>query len=155
MMLPVQIPARVDYAIRAMLELAAVHPTRLNRDDLAERQGMPTRYLEAILRELARDGLINGHRGVSGGYELAKPAASITVGDIARAVDGPLALIAQQRPESVEYAGPSEHLGDLWVGLRAAIRSVLDHVTLADLLAGELPAQVRALLDDAAAWRPR
>lgn len=150
-----QIPARVDYAIRAMLELAAAHPERLNRDELAQRQQLPTRYLEAILRELARDGLVNGHRGVSGGYELARPATAITVGDISRAVDGPLALIAQQRPESVVYAGPSEHLGDLWVGLRAAIRSVLDHVTLADLLVGELPGEVRTLLDDAAAWQPR
>jgi Rrf2 family protein len=151
----VQIPARVDYAIRAMLELAAAHPQRLNRDELAERQALPTRYLEAILRDLARDGLLRGHRGVAGGYELARPAGAITVGDVARAVDGPLALIAQQRPEAVSYVGPSAHLGDLWVGLRAAIRSVLDHVTLDDLLAGELPADVRSLLADAAAWRPR
>lgn len=150
-----QIPARVDYAIRAMLELAAAHPQRLNRDELAERQSLPTRYLEAILRDLARDGLLNGHRGVAGGYELARPAATITVGDVARAVDGPLALIAQQRPEAMSYLGPSEHLPDLWVGLRAAIRSVFDHVTLSDLLVGELPADVRRLLDDAAAWRPR
>ena len=150
-----QIPARVDYAIRAMLELAAAHPQRLNRDELAERQQLPGRYLEAILRDLARDGLVNGHRGASGGYELARPATGITVADVARAVDGPLALIAQQRPESVTYVGPSAHLGELWVGLRAAIRSVLDHVTLDDLVRGELPESVRTMLDDAAAWRPR
>jgi Rrf2 family protein len=151
----VHVPARVDYAIRAMLELAAAHPERLNRDDLAERQDLPARYLEAILRDLAREELISGHRGVAGGYQLARPAASISVGDIARAVDGPLALVAQQRPESVAYAGTSAHLGELWVGLRAAIRSVMDHVTLADLLAGNLPPAIRALVDDAAAWRPR
>jgi Rrf2 family protein len=151
----VQIPARVDYAIRAMLELAAADPERLNRDELAHRQQLPTRYLEAILRDLARDGLLKGRRGVAGGYELARPARTITVADVARAVDGPLALIAQQRPESVEYAGPSEHLGELWVGLRAAIRSVMEHVSLADLLEGELPPRIRELLDDAGAWRPR
>lgn len=150
-----QIPARVDYAIRAMLELAAADPERLSRDDLAERQQLPARYLESILRDLARDGLVNGHRGAAGGYELARPAADITVADVARAVDGPLAMVAQQRPGSVSYPGPSAHLADLWVGLRAAIRSVMDHVSLDDLIRGELPAAVRTLLDDAAAWRPR
>jgi Rrf2 family protein len=149
------VPARVDYAIRAMLELAAAHPTRMNRDELAERQRLPARYLEAILRELARDGLINGHRGVSGGYELARAASMITVADVARAVDGPLALIGQHRPESVAYIGASEHLGELWVGMRAAIRSVLEHVSLADLLAGELPPTIRDLVDQAGAWHRR
>lgn len=151
----VQISARVDYAIRAMLELAAAHPDRLSRDELARRQQLPPRYLEAILRDLARDRLIAGHRGVTGGYELARRSDAITVADVARAVDGPLALVVQQRPEHVAYTGPSEHLADLWVGLRAAIRSVMDHVTLADLLAGRLPPDIRELLDDAEAWRSR
>lgn len=150
-----QVPVRVDYAIRAMLELAAAHPTRMNRDELAARQQLPARYLEAILRELARDGLINGHRGVTGGYELARPAAGITVADVARAVDGPLALIGQQRPESVAYVGASEHLGELWIGMRAAIRAVLEHVSLTDLLDGQLPPAIRSMLDDTGAWGPR
>jgi Rrf2 family protein len=151
----VQVPARVDYAIRAMLELAAVEPQRLSRDDLAERQQLPTRYLEAILRDLARERLLVSRRGVAGGYELARPAAEITVADVSRAVDGPLALIAQQRPGTLDYEGSSEHLGEFWVGLRAAIRSVMEHVTLVDLLEGELPASVREMLDDAGAWHPR
>jgi Rrf2 family protein len=150
-----QVPARVDYAIRAMLELAAAEPQRLSRDELARRQQLPTRYLEAILRDLARERLLASHRGVAGGYELSRSAAEITVADVSRAVDGPLALIAQRRPGTVDYQGASEHLGELWVGLRAAIRSVLEHVTLADLLEGELPPTIREMLDDSGAWHPR
>jgi Rrf2 family protein len=138
-----------------MLELAAEHPRRMSRDDLAQRQDLPPRYLEEILGELATEGLVAGHRGRSGGYELARPASDITVADVARAVDGPLALVAHQRPENVAYVGTSEHLGELWVGLRAAIRSVMDHVSLADLLAGELPPAIRELVNDSNAWLPR
>jgi Rrf2 family protein len=138
-----------------MLELAAAHPERLSRDELARRQHLPTRYLETIMRELARDGLVVGHRGVSGGYELARTPSEITVADVYRAVDGPLALVSQQRPGEVSYLGTSRHLGELWVGLRAAIRSVMEHVTLADLMSGTLPAAVRAMVDDSDAWLPR
>lgn len=138
-----------------MLELAAEYPQRMSRDDLAQRQDLPPRYLEAILGDLAVEGLIHGHRGRAGGYELARLASNITVADVARAVDGPLALVAQQRPENVACVGTSEHLGELWVGLRAAIRSVMDHVSLADLLAGELPPAIRELLSDSNAWLPR
>ena len=150
-----QVPARVDYAVRAMLELAAAHPERIPRDDLAERQGLPTRYLEAIMRDLAQHRLVVGRRGVAGGYELTRAPAEITIGDVARAVDGPLALVVQQRPEAVSYHGSSQHLAQLWVALRAAIRSVMDHVTLADLVTGELDPEIRALLADEAAWRAR
>ena len=137
-----------------MLELAAADPQRLSRDELAQRQQLPPRYLEAILRDLGRERLLAGHRGVAGGYELTRPAAEITVADVSRAVNGPLALIGQQRPGTVDYQGASEHLGELWVGLRAAIRSVLEHVTLADLLEGELPPTIREMLDDSGAWEP-
>ncbi len=138
-----------------MLELAAAAPKRLSRDELAQLQGLPGRYLEAILRELAQGGLVVGHRGVAGGYELARPAAAITVADVSRAVDGPLALVAHQRPESVVYGGASQHLGELWVGMRAAIRSVMDHVTLAHLLSGELPESIQGLLADPGSRLPR
>lgn len=150
-----QISARVDYAVRAMLEVAAARPERLSRDDIARRQGLPARYLEPILRDLSRHRLLHGQRGVAGGYVLARPADRITVADIARAVDGPLALVAQERPEDVAHTGAAQHLGELWVGLRAAIRSVMDHVTLEDLLVGTLPDELRALVDEPDAWLPR
>ncbi len=145
------VPAKVDYAVRALLELAEAHPGRLSREELARRQQLPTRYLEAILRELVNSGLIAGHRGVAGGYELSRPADEITIADISRAVDGPLALVGHRRPEQVTYAGNSRHLGDLWVGLRAAMRSVMEHVTLADLLVGDLPPDIRSMIDESEA----
>lgn len=150
-----QISARVDYAVRAMLEIAAARPERLSRDDIADRQDLPNRYLEPILRDLSKHRLLESQRGVAGGYVLARDPIEITVADVARAVDGPLALVAQQRPEDVTNTGPARHLGELWVGLRAAIRSVLDHVTIADLLAGDLPDELRALVDEPDAWLPR
>jgi Rrf2 family protein len=142
------VPAKVDYAVRALLELADAAPERLSREELARRQQLPTRYLEAILRELVNAGLIAGHRGVAGGYELSRPASQITIADISRAVDGPLTLVGHRRPDHVSYEGNARHLGDLWVGLRAAMRSVMEHVTLDDLLAGDLPPAVRSLVED-------
>lgn len=150
-----QISARVDYAVRAMLEIAAAHPERLNRDEIASRQGLPTRYLEPILRDLSKHRLLESQRGVAGGYVLAREAGGITVADVARAVDGPLALVAQQRPEHVAYTGPAHHLGELWVGLRAAIRSVMDHVSIEDLLTGVMPDELRTLIDEPDSWLPR
>jgi Rrf2 family protein len=135
-----------------MVELAASHPERLSRDELASRQHMPARYLEAILRDLAQAGLVIGHRGASGGYELGRPASNITIADVSRAVDGPLALVGQQRPGTVVYDGPAEHLGELWVGLRAAIRSVLEHVTISEIVDGKFPKSVRRMLDDPDSW---
>ena len=109
--------AKVDYAIRALLELAADDDGRVTRDELAEAQDIPPRYLEAVLSQLRQAGLISGHRGASGGYSLSREPASITIAEISRAVDGPLALVQGQRPEAVTYEGNSEHLADLWVGL--------------------------------------
>ncbi len=149
------ISARVDYAVRAMLEIAAAHPERLSRDEIASRQGLPTRYLEPILRDLSKHRLLESQRGVAGGYVLAREADGITVADVARAVDGPLALVAQQRPEHVAHTGPAEHLGELWVGLRAAIRSVMDHVSIEDLLTGVMPDELQTLIDEPDAWLPR
>ncbi|MEZ5382662.1 MAG: Rrf2 family transcriptional regulator [Microthrixaceae bacterium] len=150
-----QVTAKVDYAVRALLELAA-HPTgRLTRDELAKSQDIPSRYLESVLGQLRQAGLVHGQRGVSGGYSLGRPAGDITIADVSRAVDGPLALVQGLRPENVTYHGSSEHLADLWIGLRAALRSVMESVTLADVLAGALPAEVRSLVDDPDAWSPR
>ena len=150
-----QVTARVDYAVRALLELAARGDGRLTRDDLASAQHIPPRYLEAILGQLRHAGLVAGQRGSSGGYTLGRPAAEISIAEVSRAVDGPLSLVQGERPENVSYEGASEHLAELWIGLRAAVRSVLEAVTVADVLAGDLPAEVRRLVDDPDAWRPR
>ena len=150
-----QVTARVDYAVRALLELAAHPDGRMTRSELADAQSIPPRYLEAVLSELRTSGLVVGRRGQSGGYRLGRPAAEISVAEISRAVDGPLALVQGQRPEHVSYSGSSEHLHELWICLRAAVRSVLESVTLADLLSGELPPLVRSMVDDPDAWLPR
>lgn len=150
-----QVTAKVDYALRALLELAASDTDRLTRDELAEAQHIPPRYLEAVLSQLRQAGLVTGQRGSSGGYSLGRPADEISVAEVSRAVDGPLALVQGQRPERVTYSGKSQHLHELWIGLRAAVRSVMEAVTIADLLRGELPSAVQSLVDDADAWQPR
>ena len=115
-----QVTARIDYAVRALLELASSDAGRVTRDELADAQDIPRRYLESILLQLRREGLVVGQRGATGGYRLGRPADQITVADVSRAVDGPSALVQGQRPEHIEYEGTSRHLGELWVGLRAA-----------------------------------
>lgn len=147
--------AKVDYALRALVELAASADARVTRDELAAAQDIPPRYLEAVLTQLRQAGLVTGQRGSSGGYSLGRPAQEINVAEVSRAVDGPLALVQGQRPELVTYAGSSQHLHELWIGLRAAMRSVMEAVTIADLLSGELPDAVRSLVDDSDSWQPR
>jgi len=150
-----QVTAKVDYAVRALVELAAHGDERLTRDHLASAQQIPPRYLEAVLSQLRQAGLVVGLRGAAGGYTLGRPAAQITIAEVSRAVDGPLALVQGQRPENVRYEGSSGHLPDLWIGLRAAVRQVLESVTIDDVLQGELPDPVRRLVDDPDAWEPR
>ena len=150
-----QVSAKLDYAVRAMLELAAVAPERMTRDALAEAQGIPAKYLESILASLRHAGLVRSHRGPDGGFALAGTPESIGIGTIARAVEGPLTLVQGARPESVHYEGNVETLASLWVAVRAALRSVLDAVTLADLLTGTLPDEVAAMLSEGDAWSPR
>ncbi|MFT7646247.1 MAG: Rrf2 family protein [Candidatus Poriferisodalaceae bacterium] len=147
--------AKVDYAVRATLELAASNGGRVTRDELATAQDIPRRYLEAVLAQLRQAGIVVGQRGTAGGYTLGRPADEITIAEIARAVDGPLALIQGLRPENVTYKGNSENLAGLWVGLRAAMRSVMESVTLDDVLNGELPDEVQLLISDPDSWEPR
>lgn len=148
-----QVTSRVDYAVRALLELAGADGVRMTRDGLAAAQAIPPRYLEGILGQLRQAGLVIGQRGSSGGYMLGRPAEEITVAEVCRAVDGPLTLVQGLRPEQVHYDGASQHLGELWVGLRAALRGVLEAVTVADLQSGDLPQGVRDLTADPDAWR--
>lgn len=150
------ISARTDYAVRAMLSLAAAGPVgTVTGQALAADQDLPQKFLEAILADLRRAGLVRSRRGPVGGYSLSRPPDAVTVGEVVRAVDGPLAVVRGERPEQAVYSGAAEHLGTVWVALRAAVRSVLDEVTLADVLSGRLPAQVQGLVEQPGAWTSR
>jgi Rrf2 family protein len=150
-----QVSARGDYAVRAALGLAAAYPNTVSAQALAEEQSMPRKFLEAILADLRRADLVRGLRGVDGGYVLTRPPAEISVGQVLRAVDGPLAAVRGLRPEDAMYEGTAAHLQQLWVAVRAAVRSVLDEVSLADLVRGRLPAHVRRLTATPDAWQSR
>ena len=155
------ISARTDYAIRALLMLAeqaqaAASPAvPVSVDTLANRQALPRKFLEAILGDLRRAGIVVSRRGPSGGYALARPAAQISLGDVFRVVDGPLAEVRGLRPHETAYEGVAEHLPVVWVAVRASLRRVLDGTSLEQLLTGELPADVRRLAQDADAWQNR
>jgi Rrf2 family protein len=153
----VRISAKTDYAIRAAAQLASAREagTWTRTEAVSIAQGIPLPFLQAILAELRSAGLVQSRRGVDGGYRLAHAPQDVTVADVIRAVDGPLANIAGSRPEDVAYDGAATHLRDVWVALRATMRTVLEGVTLADLVDGTLPAQVGALLADEGAWRAR
>ena len=151
----VNISAKSDYAVRAMLTLAADDGGRpVKGETLAVSQQIPVKFLENILVDLRRAGLVASQRGADGGYRLNRPADEITVADVIRAVDGPLANVRGVRPEEAAYSGSAERLRDVWIAMRAALRSVLESVTLADVASGRLPAAVRKLTADPDAWAP-
>ena len=133
-----RVSAKVDYALRAMLELAAAGGL-VKGEQLANAQGIPRKFLETILLELRHDELVASQRGVDGGYALARPASEITVADVIRAVEGPIATVRGARPEEVEYAGSATALQPLWLDLRAAMRDVLEGATLAELVGRRQP----------------
>ena len=153
------ISARVDYAMRALLELAAAqrdNPRALLKGDaIAETHDIPTKFLVGVLTTLRTAGILQSMRGRDGGFRLAKPAADIRVADVMRALEGPLAEVRGERPEETEYLGAAEHLRDLWIATRVALRSVLETTSLADLETGDLPSEVAALLSAPGAWARR
>jgi Rrf2 family protein len=148
----VRITAKVDYAVRAVIELAAADVPQVKGELLAERQAVPVKYLENILADLRRAGVIRSQRGAEGGYRLARPAEEISVADIIRAVEGPLADVHGTPPEEIDYPGPALPLRDVWVATRAALRMVLETVTVADIATGDLPPPVGDLVADPDAW---
>jgi Rrf2 family protein len=151
----VRISAKVDYALKAAAELAAAEGAGpVKGDQIARAQEIPPKFLENILLELRHAGLVQSQRGAEGGYWLARPAAEITMADVIRAVEGPLANVRGIRPEAVEYRGPAEPLRQVWVAVRASLRGVLESVTLADVARDELPASLSKLLADPEAWLP-
>ena len=153
------ISAKADYGMRALLELAAAHrsdPRRLVKAEaIASTQGIPLKFLEGILRQLRQAGIIASQRGAEGGYRLDRDPSQISVADVVRALDGPLAAVRGERPEDLEYAGASEHLSEVWIALRAAMRMVLEHTTLQDVADNTLPADVTRMLAEPGAWQRR
>ncbi|KGN36740.1 RrF2 family transcriptional regulator [Knoellia subterranea] len=152
------ISARTEYAVRAMLLLAQAASRDagpVSVDGLATAQSLPRKFLEAIAADLRAAGLVTSTRGARGGYALARPAEDIALGDVFRAVDGPLAEVRGLRPHETAYDGVAEHLPTVWVAVRAALRAVLDETSLADVLSGDLPTTVRDLTADPEAWMNR
>ena len=143
--------AKADYAVRAAVELAAAGDM-VTAEQIAHATGIPHNFLENILRDLRRAGLVESRRGQAGGYLLAKPADEISIADVIRAVEGPLANVRGLSPEALDYDGAAAKLRDVWVALRASVRSVLESVTLADVVRGDLPPHVEELTRDADAW---
>ncbi|HZN14449.1 MAG TPA: RrF2 family transcriptional regulator [Acidimicrobiales bacterium] len=150
-----RVSAKVDYAVRAALELAAAGDGPIKGDRIAEAQKIPLKFLENILSELRRAGIVASQRGADGGYWLAKAASAVSIADIIRAVEGPLADVHGTSPEKLKFAGPAKPLKDVWVAARAGLRSVLDEVTLADIVSGDLPPVVAEMTSAKGAWSRR
>lgn len=147
-----RLSARVDYALRASAELATAGDGPVTSEQLATAQDIPPKFLEHILNQLRRAGLVRSQRGPVGGYWLARPATDISLADIIRAVDGPLLGVRGERPEHVGYTGAAQPLQEVWIALRASERSILEAVTLAHIATGELPVAVSELTEDERAW---
>jgi Rrf2 family protein len=151
----VQISAKVDYALRALVTLAAMEPEACTAEELASAQGLPVRFLRTILDDLRRGQMVTSQRGTDGGYRLARGSKEITVGEVIRRLDGPLAEIRGTRPEATQYEGAAETLQDVWVAVRAVLRDVLDEVTIEQVATGKLPPHVKQLASRPGAWEPR
>ncbi len=151
-----RISAKVDYAVRAAVELAATTDEKpVKAERIATAQDIPLNFLENILGELRHAGIVRSHRGAEGGFRLARPADQINIADIIRAVEGPLASVRGGPPEETAYPGASESLPRVWIAVRAALRGVAERVTVADVAAGKLPAPVEKLAQDPEAWVTR
>lgn len=148
-----RVSAKVDYALRACAELAAAGEGPVKGERLSQAQEIPVKFLENILLDLKHAGLVQSQRGAEGGYWLSLPPDEISLADVIRAVEGPLASVRGTRPEQVSYTGAAEPLQEVWIALRASLRAVLENVTLADVAAGKLPDQVATLSADPAAWK--
>jgi Rrf2 family protein len=152
----VRISAKAEYAVRAAVELASIDDAKpVKAERLATAQEIPLNFLENILGELRHAGIVRSHRGAEGGFRLARPPAEITIADVIRAVDGPLASVRGGPPEDASYSGSTVALGRVWIAVRANLRSVLEHVSVADVAGGRLPPAVDRLAEDPEAWVTR
>jgi Rrf2 family protein len=151
-----RISAKAEYAVRAAVELAAAADAKpVKAERIATAQHIPLNFLENILGELRHAGVVRSHRGAEGGFRLAKPADEVTIADIIRAVEGPLASVRGGPPEEANYSGSAEALARVWIAVRANLRGVLEHVTVADVASGHLPATIDRLAEDPEAWVTR
>src|SRR5690242_5181408 len=149
-----RVSAKADYAIRAAVELAAAGDGPVKGDRIAHAQSIPPNFLENILGDLRNAGIVASRRGADGGYWLARPAEDVSLADVIRAVDGPLANVRGVRSDQLSYEGSAAALAEVWIAVRASLRGVLEHVSLADVARGALPDHVRQLADDPDAWAP-
>lgn len=153
------VSAKADYGMRALLELAASYegnPMQLVKGEaIARAQGIPVKFLEGIMRELRQQGIVASQRGADGGYRLDRSPAEISIADVVRALDGPLAAVRGQRPEELKYTGAAVNLQEVWIAVRASMRQVLEHISLADVAHGRLPEGVSDLLTEPGAWQRR
>jgi Rrf2 family protein len=148
----VRVSAKADYAVRAAVELAAAGNGPVKGEVISSSQGIPLKFLENILGELRHAGLVRSQRGTEGGYWLARPAEEITLADVIRAVEGPLASVRGESPSQLEFSGAAQPLAKLWVAVRANLRAVLESVTIAQVAQDELPPLIRELTSDPGAW---
>ncbi len=148
-----RVSAKADYAIRATAELAAAEGTgQMRADRIAEAQDIPIKFLESILLELKHAGIVRSQRGADGGYALGRPGTDISLADVIRAVDGPLANVRGDRPENVSYKGAAARLTDVWIAVRANLRAVLESTSVTDLASGKLPEVVEELSGNPDNW---
>src|SRR3954465_3765777 len=150
-----RISAKVDYAVRAALALPAAGRDPIKGEAIADAQDIPLKFLENILGELKHTGIVASRRGAQGGYWLPQPAKGGHPADIVRAVEGPLASVRGQGPESLSYKGEAVPLQKVWIALRANLRAVMEDTSLADVVAENLPKGVRELSEPAEAWSAR
>jgi Rrf2 family protein len=151
----VHITARADYAVRAVCELAERLPGSATRQELAESQDIPGKFLESILADLRRAGILDSQRGSAGGYRLAREPDTLPLADVIRATEGPLAAVRGMPPEDVAYRGAARNLTPVWIAVRASMREVLETTTVADVLAGSLPPHVADLTQRPDSWARR
>lgn len=152
------VSAKVDYAIRAAIELAVIQENGgglVTAERLGDAQGIPRPFLATILQQLRRAGIVESKRGVDGGHRLARPADEIALADVIRAVDGPMAAVAGVAPEQVDYPGASKQLREVWIAVRASLRTVLEATTVANLAQGDLPPVISELIAAPGAWDRR
>lgn len=157
------ISASSDYAVRALLYIAhrsnakqrRGKDLRVSTQEISEDENISLKYLESILRKLRQAGIIESFRGPGGGHALSRNPNEISIADVIRAIDGPLAAVRGERPESVEYSGQSKHLKKVWIAVRSSLRDILEEVTLAQVLSGNFPARVTRALSEPGAWSRR
>ena len=147
------ISARADYALRALVTLAA-EGRPMTADELARAEELPVNYLENILLDLRRAGVVASRRGPDAGYRFVRPPGEISAADVLRALEGPLAEVRGLRPEASAYSATAGPVQEVWVAVRASLRSVLEEVTIENMASGRLPRQVKKLLADPEAWKP-